>query len=166
MGMRPAKPSGVTVALDPCNLIPDSVIPAGLPLRSQHAIHHVVGRIRHRVRPHPVHAKLAHVAPNADGCERTAKLGPTLLRATPAGSALTGPALAAISGAGGAAIGGFGGYTAGRATKEHKHGDHGHDGRTPVPEPASAFLFVSAVPICLVWRHFLRRPTAPQPVQS
>jgi hypothetical protein len=142
------------VAFDPCNLVPDSVIPVGLPPPSQHAIHHVIGRIRHRVRPHGMHAKLARIVPNADGCERTAKLGTSLLRATPAG-----PALAAISGAGGAAIGGFGGYTAGRATREHKHGDHGHDGRTPVPEPASALLFMTAVLICMVGRRFLHRQT-------
>ncbi len=147
------------MAFDPCNLVPDSVIPAGLRPPSQHAIHHVIGRIRHRVRPHPGHAKLAHVVPNTDGCEGSAKLGSSLLRTAPAGSALTGPALAAISGAGGAAIGGFGGYTAGRATKAHKHGDHNHDPK-PVPEPSSVVLFVSAVLICLIGRRFLRQPTA------
>jgi hypothetical protein len=139
------------VANDPCNLIPDSVIPAGTPLHPQHAIHHVVGRIRHRVRPKLFHGKAAHAqAVSPDGCEGHAKLGASLLRAAP-----TGPALAAISGAGGAAIGGFGGYVAGRESKEHKHR---HDpGRTPVPEPGSVILLASAVLIWLFARHFCGR---------
>jgi len=152
------------VAYDPCGLLPDTAIPAGKPLPPHsHAIHHVIGRIRHRARPRFQHvAKPAHPATNLDGCERhaTASLphgpadgGSTLLRTVSAG-----PALAAISGAGGAAIGGFGGFVTGRATKEHKHhGTHDGDGSTPVPEPSSVLVFLTAVLVCLAARRVLRR---------
>jgi hypothetical protein len=123
----------------------------------------VIGRIQHRGRPRLFHGRAAHAHAQAQaqtsltGCDGSAKIATSLLRAAPAG-----PVLAAISGAGGAAIGGFGGYVAGRETKEHKHRhDHDGDGRTPVPEPASVLLFVSAVLICAVGRRFAHRPAMP-----
>jgi hypothetical protein len=147
------------VAYDPCGLLPDTAIPAGKPPLHPHphAIHHVIGRIRHRVRPHlPHHAKPAHVQTNLDGCAGHATAGDartTLLR-----TVSSGPALAAISGAGGAAIGGFGGFVTGRATRGHTHhGPHDGDGPTHVPEPSSILIFISAVLISLATRKYLAR---------
>jgi hypothetical protein len=155
------------VAYDPCGLLPDTAIPAGTSLHTHsHAIHHVIGRIRHRVRPHVLHpAKPARSATNLDGCERhaTASMGhgqadggSTLLRTISAG-----PGLAAISGAGGALIGGFGGYVTGRATKQHTHhGSHDGGGSTPVPEPSSVVVFLTVVLVCLAARRILARVDA------
>ncbi len=98
---------------DPCNVVPDSTIPAGLSLHRHHAVHHVVGRIKHTIHhkfpimgPHPA-------APTPFGCEKHAILPPR-----PGGSGLAGPGaavpgtkLAALGGAGAGlvALGGIGG---------------------------------------------------------
>jgi hypothetical protein len=151
------------VAYDPCGLIPDPSIPAGKALQSHsHAIHHVIGRIRHRARPRiPHHAKAGHAEINVNGCERQATGSATYGQGDGSSKLLrtvsTGPALAAISGAGGAAIGGLGGYVTGRATSQHRnHGSH-KDSTTPVPEPSSILIFLSAALICLAARTILSR---------
>ncbi len=97
---------------DPCNVVPDSTIPAGLSVHRHHAVHHVVGRIKHTIHhkfpimgPHPS-------APTPFGCEKHAILPPR-----PGGSGLAGPGavvpvtkLAALGGAGAGlvALGGVG----------------------------------------------------------
>jgi hypothetical protein len=102
---------------DPCNVIPDSTIPAGLSAHRHHAVHHVVGRIKHSIHhkfpiagPHPS-------APTPFGCEKHAILPPR-----PGGNGIVGPGaavpgtkLAAIGGAGAGivAIGGIGGIVGG-----------------------------------------------------
>ncbi len=63
---------------DPCNPVPGTNIPTGLPGGNYHrAVHHVIGRIRHRVHHKYVHAgPPPAAAPNPYGCEKHAAAGP------------------------------------------------------------------------------------------
>jgi hypothetical protein len=63
------------VVYDPCNPVPGTNIPSGLPPVTHHkyAVHHVVGRIRHRLHHKYVHTGPAGGgAPNPYGCEKHA----------------------------------------------------------------------------------------------
>jgi hypothetical protein len=115
------------VVYDPCNPVPGTNIPSGLPPVTHHkyAVHHVVGRIRHTL-----HHKYVHTgptgggAPNPYGCEKHAVAGPgygknAALPTTPFPSApvsklaALGGGLVGFGGLGGL-IGGFGGGGGGR----------------------------------------------------
>ena len=101
---------------DPCNPVPDTNIPTGLPVHHPHAPHHVVGRIiKHRI-----HHKFVHMGPGAPpnpyGCEKHAAAGPGYGHGgLPASPIPTASNLAALGGAGAGlvAVGGLGGLIGG-----------------------------------------------------
>ena len=102
---------------DPCNPVPGTNIPSGLPpARPQHAVHHVVGRIRHRLHHKYVHAGgPAPAPPNPYGCEKHAVApgaGRGALPNTPFPPSPI-PKYAALGGVGLGAFGGFGGFVGG-----------------------------------------------------
>lgn len=112
---------------DPCNPVPGTNIPSGLPPVTHHkyAVHHVVGRIRHRL-----HHKYVHTgptgggAPNPYGCEKHAAAGPgygknAALPTTPFPSAPVSK-LAAVGG-GLVGFGGLGGLIGGFSGGGGKH---------------------------------------------
>ncbi len=108
---------------DPCNPVPGTNIPSGLPPVTHHkyAVHHVVGRIRHSLHHKYVHAgPTGGGAPNPYGCEKHAVAGPgygknAALPTTPFPAAAPVSKLAALGGGLvgfgglGGVIGGFGG---------------------------------------------------------
>jgi hypothetical protein len=107
------------VVYDPCNPVPGTNIPSGLPPVTHHkyAVHHVVGRIRHKL-----HHKYVHTgptgggAPNPYGCEKHAVAGPGAGKyaALPTSPFPAAPVskLAALGG-GAVAFGGLGGLIGG-----------------------------------------------------
>jgi len=139
------------LANDPCGLVPDTGIPAGLPMPHQHAVYHVVGRIRHRLRPKTVHAHLAPDTTGGAGCEKhyvgTAVVRTPLLPSGAGAGLLGGASLAAAGGLGFV----FGQSTPHGRKTIHKPPANGKDG-TPVPEPSSALVFLSAAVIALAAR--------------
>jgi hypothetical protein len=85
------------------------------PARPQHAVHHVVGRIRHRIHHKYIHAgPTGGGAPNPYGCEKHAVAGPGAGKGAlpPPYSPGTGAKLAALGGTG-LAAGGLGGFVGG-----------------------------------------------------
>ena len=100
---------------DPCNPVPGSNIPSGLPpARPQHAVHHVVGRIRHRLHHKYVHMGPPAAAPNPSGCEKHAVAGPGAGKAgLPTSPFPAVPAKFAALGGGALALGGLGGLVGG-----------------------------------------------------
>lgn len=182
---------------DPCAPVPDTNIPTGLAPPRHHAVHHVIGRIKHRV--HHVHLHLGppKPAPNLSGCEKHAAghgalpaspfpaLGPVPKLAAAGGLAGVGAAgLVGIGGLGGLIGGGGGGLISGCTVKPGMKvssdpscthtttpGGGGTGTTTPpnttptnVPEPSSIVVFVFAVGIALLARHFLNRPMSGQAV--
>ncbi len=149
------------MANDPCGLVPDSNIPTGLPLSREHAVYHVVGRIRHRLKPRPRHVLVPPVSPPPGlGCEKhflrqvlPVLSDPPTLRAAPL-AALTG-----LAATGGLALL-FGGSALPVRHPLHKPPGHGKDGGMPVPEPSSAILLLAAVIILLAARRLRRKPSA------
>jgi hypothetical protein len=107
------------VVYDPCNPVPGSNIPSGLPPAGpHHAVHHVVGRIRHRIHHKYVHAgPTGGGAPNPYGCEKHAVAGPGAgkggLPPGPTPLVPTGGAKLAALGGAGLAAGGVGGFIGG-----------------------------------------------------
>ncbi len=142
------------MANDPCGLVPDNTLPAGLPLSGEHAVYHVIGRIRHRLKPRPKRLLLPPVLPNGLGCEKHF-LG-QLLPATPKLPAAPGAAVAGLAATGGLALL-FGGSAVPVRKAMHKPSGHGKDGGTPVPEPSSAVILLAAVIILLAARRLRRR---------
>jgi hypothetical protein len=106
------------VVYDPCNPVPGTNIPTGLPGGNYHrAVHHVIGRIRHRVHHKYVHAgPPPAAAPNPYGCEKHAAAGPGYghgsVPTTPFPAAAPYSKLAALGG-GAVAFGGLGGLIGG-----------------------------------------------------
>jgi hypothetical protein len=141
------------VANDPCGLVPDSNIPTGLPLSREHAVYHVVGRIRHRLKPRPKRVLVLPVLPNGLGCEKhvLAEIVPAMPK-LPAAPATTVAGLGATAGL--AVL--FGGSARPLGKAMHKPSGHGRDGGTPVPEPSSAIILFVAFIILLAARRLNR----------
>jgi len=93
--------------------VPDNTIPAGLTAHRHHAVHHVVGRIKHTIHHKFPIAGPPPAAPNPFGCEKHA-IVPGPAGHGIAGPAVTGPKLAALGGAGAGlvALGTVGGLVA------------------------------------------------------
>lgn len=102
------------MAYDPCNPVPGTNIPTGISPTHHHAVHHVVGRIRHSVHHKYVHAGPPAHAPNPYGCEKHAAAGPGYGHGAP-GSALPAAPISKLAALGGGAValGGFGGLVGG-----------------------------------------------------
>jgi len=139
-GNLPAPWFGATVANDPCSPVPDTDIPAGLVPHS-HAVHHVVGRIKHTSQAH---------LPLASGCEKHPKP-----RNDPRSAGRADPGLKLTPIAGLTALGGAGlaGLMLGAGGTTRKSGPHGHAKTvTVVPEPSSMVLLLSALVIAMAVR--------------
>ncbi len=102
---------------DPCNVVPDNNIPSGLSAHRHHAVHHVVGRIKHTIHHKFPIIGPSQPAPTPFGCEKHA-----ILPARPGGNGIAGPGAAAPSakfaalggaGVGLVALGGLGGLIGG-----------------------------------------------------
>ncbi len=102
---------------DPCNVVPDTNIPTGLSAHRHHAVHHVVGRIKHTIHHKFPVLGPSHPAPTPFGCEKHA-----ILPTRPGGNGIAGPGalapaakFAALGGAGAGlvALGGLGGLIGG-----------------------------------------------------
>jgi len=145
------------VAIDPCDILANSKTQIPTARHHDHAVHHVIGRIRHRIRPRLVRAGPPPFSFNIAGCEKHVRLdGAGVIGPGPAGKLLATPAIAGVAAAG-LSFGVFGGPFR-RATKVHGHPAH-HDpgGSTPVPEPSSALAFLTAVVISLLARRLRGR---------
>ncbi len=146
------------MVFDPCTPIPDTFIPAGLPIHPHPIYHQVVGRIRHRASLAAHRAARAHT-PNPYGCEQTAPRLP----ASPPQRLPASPPVATAGGAGIGAITGFSGligYMAGHPgiiirKKPHLPGDPVH-----IPEPPIVLVFFVAALLTMALRKFWPPPSA------
>ncbi len=172
------------MAYDPCNVVPDTNIPTGLTAHRHHAVHHVVGRIKHSIHHKFPILGPGHPAPTPYGCEKHA-----ILPARPGGNGIAGPAtiapgakFAALGGAGAGlvALGGLGGFIGGIpgvTTKPKTTTTTTPPGKNPTPpgtttpptttvppgtppvavsEPSTIAVFLVAVAVALLARHLHR----------
>ncbi len=134
---------------DPCAPVPDTNIPSGLAPSHHHAIHRVVGRIRHTVPRGHAHVAGLPKAAVLEGCDKPGP-GAAKLSSLPAGPFPPASKLAAAGGVIGtgfgtvAAVGGLGGLISGftggspgkKITKVSFTPPGGTpDGPNPVPTP-------------------------------
>ena len=125
---------------DPCSLVPDMHMPAGLPRHPAHVVHHVIGRIRHTV---AVHAPRKVPAPDTGimGCEKHAS---NLARIhDPVIRVLNLPKIL-ILGSAGVTIATLGSIMFVVLPYEARSSP-GPSGRVHVPEPSSLILYACAV---------------------